>query len=101
MGTPGQVAPGWSARGSVEVAPSPARGPLLSGRAEVGHRGWPHGRVSRPRTTALAGPGEGGSRDAGSGKGKKPGVLGESQKFLFQAYRLILREKGVHHGGCE
>lgn len=77
MGTPGQVAPGWSARGSAEVAPSPARGPLLSGRAEVGRRGWPHGRVSRPRprprprTTALAGPGEGGSRDAGSGKGKK------------------------------
>lgn len=28
-------------------------------------------------------------------------MRGESRKFSFQEWRLILREKGVHHGGCE
>lgn len=36
----------------------------------------------------------------GTGRAKKP--RGESHReFLFQAWRLILREKGVRHGGCE
>lgn len=36
------------------------------------------------------------------GVGRERKSWGESHpEFLFQAWRLILREKGVHHGGCE
>lgn len=36
----------------------------------------------------------------GDREAKKP--RGESHReFLFQVWRLILREKGVRHGGCE
>ncbi|CAO2600162.1 Ragulator complex protein LAMTOR3, partial [Lemmus lemmus] len=98
-GRPGR-SPQVGAREGLPRSPLLPRGdPFCRGgrRWAVG-AGHPAG-FQDPDPWRSPGTGEGGSRDAGSGKGNQPGVLGESQKFLFQAYKLILREKGVHHGG--
>lgn len=80
-GTPGQVAPGWSARGSAEVAPSPARGPLLSGRAEVGRRGWPPGRISKTQNYGSPGLARVDPGMLGLGREKSPGCWESHRSF--------------------